>query len=78
MLIAGRPAGRLRPARGRPDAPGQRWKVALGMRRRLANAAERALGQGKRVVVGTVVRARDRSGNVAAARRLTTLRNSRR
>jgi RTX calcium-binding nonapeptide repeat (4 copies) len=69
VLLDGRVAGRLRPASGRPNAPGQVWKVALDLSRSLAAAIGRGLRRGERAVAAVTVRGRDRSGNASTTER---------
>jgi RTX calcium-binding nonapeptide repeat (4 copies) len=69
LRVAGRPAGGLRRAGGRPDAPGQVWKARLGVPRQLAAQARRALRRGRPVVALITVRGRDRSNNRASVER---------
>jgi Ca2+-binding RTX toxin-like protein len=74
VRIDGQNARRLAPARGRPDAPGQKWKLALEISRRLAASIRRALTRGEAAVALVSVRGRDRGGNSTSTGRRIRLK----
>jgi hypothetical protein len=70
VLLGGRVAGRLGPAKARPDAPDQQWSLKLRMSRRLASSVRRALAQGRAVVAALTATGRDRARNRGRHRRV--------